>query len=110
MPTDTLKKVSDVCGMSMPSLENKWSKAKAIAAEQGQADNYGLIMSIFKGQLSDSCIEKLGWKKSESKAAALIETIVSNLGGVPCPACGYVQPQGTTVCASCGFKSKKKKK
>lgn len=28
--------------------EEKWAKAKAVAAERGQGDNYALIMGIYK--------------------------------------------------------------
>lgn len=48
MPTAYIKKLAKEKGRSVSSLEKDWSKAKAIAAEEGHKEDYGYVTAIFK--------------------------------------------------------------
>lgn len=48
MPTPYIKKVAKETGKSIAELEKKWKEAKAAAAEEGHAEDYAYITSIFK--------------------------------------------------------------
>lgn len=116
MPADMVKKISKVCGIPLSDVESKWKQAKAIVVEGGTSEKvpnfYAIVVSVLKNSIGESCIDKLGWK-TESVAqdiSNLIETTLSGLGSVPCPACGYVKvPTKDDVCPSCEKKRKRKK-
>lgn len=48
MPTEYIKKLSKEGKGSVASLESKWERAKKQASEEGKADNYAYITSIFQ--------------------------------------------------------------
>ncbi len=48
MPTAYIKKLAEEGHGSVSALEKKWDKAKAIAADEGRADDYAYITGIFK--------------------------------------------------------------
>lgn len=66
MPKNITQEVVDTCGMSSSEVENKWEKAKEVAAKGGHEKEYDYIMGIFKNMLGGDCIKKLGWNKGES--------------------------------------------
>ncbi len=51
MPTAYLKKLADEGHGSLSTLETKWDEAKAKASEEGKANNYAYVTSIFKSSL-----------------------------------------------------------
>jgi hypothetical protein len=51
MPSSVVKSFADKTGKSEQEVDKLWNKAKEIAAEQGQADNYALITGILKKML-----------------------------------------------------------
>lgn len=48
MPTAYIRHLSSQGKGSIPELENKWDRAKALAEEQGHKDNYAYITKIFQ--------------------------------------------------------------
>ena len=52
MPTDYIKKLSKEGKGSIEHLEEKWDDAKKVAAENGKADNYAVITTIFKNMIN----------------------------------------------------------
>ena len=50
--------------------EHKWDKAKEIAKEQGQAENYAFIMGIYKHMKPD-------YKFKNQKEAALVQRVLA---------------------------------
>lgn len=63
MPTSMMNKVNSVCGIPMDKLENMWAHAKHQAGG-GANPAYGIVMTIFKKKLPQSCIKKLGWNSN----------------------------------------------
>jgi hypothetical protein len=61
MPVPFLQKIAKDTGKSLADLEKEWEEAKKKAAEQGDADNFALITTIFKSAigLKDSRLEKV---------------------------------------------------
>ena len=51
MPSNVVKSFADKTGKSVPEVDKLWNKAKEIASEQGQAENYALITGILKKML-----------------------------------------------------------
>lgn len=48
MPTPYIQSLSKKMNRTIASLEKDWDKAKSIAKDQDQENNYGLITNIFK--------------------------------------------------------------
>jgi hypothetical protein len=53
MPTAYIEKLAKEGKGSKSELEKKWAKAKAIAASEGQGDNYAFIVGIFKKMIKE---------------------------------------------------------
>lgn len=51
MPSSVVKSFADKTGKSVQEVDKLWNKAKEIAAEQGQPENYALITGILKKML-----------------------------------------------------------
>jgi len=51
MPTSQLMKIHREQNIPMQELEKMWAQAKAIAASEGNPENWGLIETIFKGKV-----------------------------------------------------------
>lgn len=51
MPSNVVKSFADKTGKSVAEVDKLWNKAKEIASEQGQAENYALITGILKKML-----------------------------------------------------------
>jgi hypothetical protein len=54
MPTPYIKKLADEGQGSVESLEEAWRKATSKAADQGKAEDYGLITYIFQHMINAS--------------------------------------------------------
>jgi hypothetical protein len=56
MPTEYIKKSSKKSGKSTKSGEKLWNKAKKIAKDQGKADNFTILTTIYKKMLKESTL------------------------------------------------------
>ena len=54
MPTDYIRKLSKSGHGTVQHLEKEWEAAKADAAKQGKAKNFGYITQIFKTRVGAS--------------------------------------------------------
>ncbi|MDD5152013.1 MAG: hypothetical protein PHC28_16290 [Flavobacterium sp.] len=62
MPNSIIKKVSDVLDKPVDEIEKLWDKAKEMAKnDYDSANNYEIIMGIFKHSLGKEANMKLGW-------------------------------------------------
>lgn len=52
MPTPLIKSFAGKTGKSVAEVDKLWNKAKAIAAGEGQAENYAFITGILKKMLN----------------------------------------------------------
>jgi len=61
MPANIVKSFAKDTGKSVPEVEKMWDKAKAMAADEGQEDNYAYITGILKKMLGikESAIKNL---------------------------------------------------
>jgi hypothetical protein len=51
MPANTVKSFADKTGKSVAEVEKLWDKAKAVAADAGEAENFAYITGILKKML-----------------------------------------------------------
>ena len=51
MPANIVKSFSQKTGKSVQEVEKLWDKAKAIAADEGESENYAYITAILKKML-----------------------------------------------------------
>jgi hypothetical protein len=54
MPLPYVKKTAKKHHVSVAKAEDKWKKAKAVAAKQGKSDNYALITGIYKKMIGEN--------------------------------------------------------
>lgn len=54
MPTGYVKKVANKKHATVKSTEEKWAKAKRLAAEQGHGGNYAYVTGIFKKMVGEN--------------------------------------------------------
>jgi hypothetical protein len=57
MPTPYIQKLAKEGHGSVQHLEKKWDEAKSKAAEQGHAEDYALVTTIFKKLVNASVIK-----------------------------------------------------
>lgn len=53
MPNSYIKKLSDEGKGSVEELEKKWEKAKELAQERGQGEDYAYVTGIFKKMIGE---------------------------------------------------------
>ena len=51
MPTPVIKSFAEKTGKSVAEVDKLWNKAKAIAVEEGEGENYAYITGIVKKML-----------------------------------------------------------
>jgi hypothetical protein len=51
MPTPVIKSFAEKTGKSVAEIDKLWNKAKVIAAEEGEGENYAYITGIVKKML-----------------------------------------------------------
>ena len=54
MPNSYLQTVHNEKGIPMDELESKWRHAKKKALENGEGENYGYIVTIFKHMIGEN--------------------------------------------------------
>lgn len=72
MPANIVKSFADKSGKSIQEVEKLWNKAKAVAADEGQKENYAFITGILK--------KMLGLNESETFKEFLIMKDIERLG------------------------------
>ncbi len=79
MPGPMLKKVSDVCELSMERVEHLWEKSKGLVKEQypdvdeDTGKFYEITVGILRQMLGEDCVKKLGWKTKAEQLIAVME-------------------------------------
>lgn len=66
MPNNIINYVAVKTNRKVKEIEDLWDKAKDIAKEEYDKEDYDIIMGIFKKSLGKDDLEKLNWKILES--------------------------------------------